>query len=104
LEEILSEKLRSILQRGKSRDYYDVWVLLKNYKNDFSNELLWEILKGKCEFKDIPIPKTEDFFNQERTDEAGRYWERGLAHQLNDVPDFKLVLEELKYLIKAISK
>jgi len=78
LEEILSEKLRSILQRGKSRDYYDVWVLLKNYKNDFSNELLWEILKGKCEFKDIPIPKTEDFFNQERTDEAGRYWERCL--------------------------
>ena len=104
LEEVLSEKLRSILQRGKSRDYYDVWILLKKYKDDFSNERLWEILKGKCEFKDIPTPKTEDFFNKERTEEAGRYWERGLAHQLNDVPDFKLVLEELKYLIKAISK
>ncbi len=29
LEEILAEKIRSILQRGKSRDYYDVWMLLK---------------------------------------------------------------------------
>jgi len=104
LEEILSEKLRSILQRGKSRDYYDVWILLKDYNNDFSNDRLWEILKKKCEFKNIPTPKTQDFFDKERTAEAGRYWERGLAHQLNDVPDFKLVLEELKYLIKAISK
>jgi len=104
LEEILSEKLRSILQRGKSRDYYDVWILLKNHKNDFSNERIWEILKEKCKFKDIQTPKTEDFFNKERTDEAGRYWERGLAHQLNNLPDFKLVLKELKYLIKAISK
>lgn len=99
LEEIISEKLRSILQRGKSRDYYDVWILLKDYKNDFSNERVWEILKGKCEFKDIPSPKAEDFFNQERTEEAGRYWERGLAHQLNDLPDFEKVLEELKELI-----
>lgn len=96
LEEIISEKLRSILQRGKSRDYYDVWILLKEYKNDFSNDRLWEILKGKCEFKDIPIPKTEDFFNKERIEEAGRYWERGLAHQLNNLPDFEKVLEELK--------
>ena len=104
LEEILSEKLRSILQRGKSRDYYDVWILLNKYKNDFSNEKLWEILKGKCEFKDIPTPKTEDFFNKERTEEAGRYWERGLAHQLNDLPAFEKVLEELKDLIREISK
>jgi len=96
LEEILSEKLRSILQRGKSRDYYDVWILLKKYKRDFSNEKLWEILKEKCEFKDIPTPKTEDFFDTERTEEAGKYWERGLAHQLNDLPDFEKVLEELK--------
>lgn len=104
LEEILSEKLRSILQRGKSRDYYDVWILLENYKNDFSNERIWDILKEKCEFIGIPTPKTEDFFNGERTEEAGRYWERGLAHQLNDLPDFEKVLEELKDLIKAISK
>jgi len=104
LEEILSEKLRSILQRGKSRDYYDVWILLKKYKRDFSNKKLWEILKEKCESKAIPTPRTEDFFDTERTEEAGRYWERGLAHQLNDLPDFDKVLEELKDLIKEISK
>src|SRR5208282_5290924 len=30
LREILIEKLRSIMQRGYSRDYYDVWRLLKD--------------------------------------------------------------------------
>ncbi len=104
LEEIISEKLRSILQRGKSRDYYDVWILLKDYKDDFSNDRLWEILKKKCKFMDIPTPKTEDFFNKERTEEARRYWERGLAHQLNDLPDFAKVLEELKGLIDNLKK
>ena len=99
LEEILSEKLRSILQRGKSRDYYDVWILLKEYKADFSNDELWGILKEKCEFKSIPTPKTDDFFDTERTEEAGRYWERGLAHQLNNLPDFEKMLEELRPMI-----
>ena len=104
LEEILSEKLRSILQRGKSRDYYDVWILLGEYKKDFSNGRVWEILRGKCEFKDIPSPTTDDFFNDDRTEEAGRYWERGLAHQLNDLPDFEEVLEELRDLIDNLMK
>jgi predicted nucleotidyltransferase component of viral defense system len=104
LEEIISEKLRSILQRGKSRDYYDVWVLLKNYKKDFSNDKLWGILKKKCQFKGIPTPTTDDFFNGERVEEARLFWERGLAHQLNDLPDFDKVLKELEDLIRAISK
>ena len=100
LEEILSEKLRSILQRGKSRDYYDVWILLKEYRADFSNDRLWEILNKKCEFKGISTPKIEDFFNNDRTEEAGRYWERGLAHQLIDLPDFEKVLYELRLLLE----
>ena len=99
LEEIVAEKLRSILQRGKSRDYYDVWILLKEYRKDFSNGRIWEILKEKCKFKDIPAPKTEDFFNKERIDEAARFWERGLAHQMLDVPAMSDVIEDLRPMI-----
>jgi predicted nucleotidyltransferase component of viral defense system len=29
LEELMAEKMRSLVERGKSRDYYDVWRLLK---------------------------------------------------------------------------
>ncbi|MBI5869238.1 MAG: nucleotidyl transferase AbiEii/AbiGii toxin family protein [candidate division Zixibacteria bacterium] len=57
LEEIAAEKLRSILQRGKSRDYYDVWVLLKDYKSDFSLQRTREILKqAEVRPQRYPIP------------------------------------------------
>ncbi|NOR47289.1 MAG: hypothetical protein GQ533_04495 [Methanosarcinaceae archaeon] len=36
------EKLRSILQRGKARDYYDVWRLLK--EKDFDQGKIGELL------------------------------------------------------------
>lgn len=101
LEEIVAEKLRSILQRGKSRDYYDVWILLKNHNGDFSVSRTAEILKAKCNHKGIPDPNVDDFFDETRIEEARRYWERGLAHQLTDLPDFDAVLAELQDLIQT---
>jgi hypothetical protein len=35
LNEILIEKIRSIFQRGKARDYYDVWRLINEHEFDF---------------------------------------------------------------------
>ena len=99
LEEIVAEKLRSILQRGKSRDYYDVWILLKDYDKDFSFDKMWSIFKKKCQYKKIPVPKVDDFFLPQRTEEAGRYWERGLAHQVANLADYRLTLNELKELL-----
>jgi predicted nucleotidyltransferase component of viral defense system len=102
LEEIIAEKLRSILQRGKSRDYYDVWVLLKGHNKDFSSKLMIEIMKKKCKDGNIPVPKLDDFFLQASVDEAGRYWERGLAHQVTSLASFDVVLGELKSILRKI--
>lgn len=100
LEEIAAEKLRSILQRGKSRDYYDVWVLLKAYKSHFSRERTREILKRKCGHKGIPLPTVDSFLEPQRTDEAARYWERGLAHQVTALPPFDTMLTDLRSLLR----
>ena len=102
LEEIIAEKLRSILQRGKSRDYYDVWILLKDYHKDFSSKLMIDIMKKKCKDKNIPVPKLEDFFLPESIDEAGRYWERGLAHQVTSLASFEVVVSKLKSMLRNI--
>lgn len=102
LEEIIAEKLRSILQRGKSRDYYDVWILLKNYVNDFDIKLTIEIMRKKCQDKGISDPRLDDFFQDERVEEAGRYWERGLAHQLSNLTDFTIVIKELKNILNEV--
>lgn len=47
LSEILVEKIRSIMQRGYSRDYYDVWRLLK--ENKFKDSEVKNLLIKKCE-------------------------------------------------------
>lgn len=102
LEEIVAEKLRSILQRGKSRDYYDVWILLKEFGGDFDHRRTREIFLKKCQQKELPEPNTEDFFNTEQLAEAERFWERGLAHQLPNLPSFTSVKESLRELIKEL--
>jgi len=99
LEEIIAEKLRSILQRGKSRDYYDVWILLKNCSNDFDAKLIVDIMKKKCHDKGIEAPTIDDFFQPERIGEAQRYWERGLAHQLSNLAKFQDVIGELRTIL-----
>lgn len=104
LEEILAEKLRSILQRGKSRDYYDVYLLLRDHAKDFSHSQAFDILLKKCEHKKMPKPTLENFFIPERTEEASRYWERGLAHQVNDLPSFDDVINELRALTTKVFK
>jgi len=102
LEEIIAEKLRSILQRGKSRDYYDIWILLKNHGQDFSAKQMIEIMQKKCHDKSIDAPTIDDFFQPERIEEAARYWERGLAHQLSNLTDFKIVVSELRNILNKI--
>lgn len=53
LKEIISEKIRSIMQRGYSRDYYDVWRLVKEEENQFDKREIKNLLIRKCELKGI---------------------------------------------------
>ena len=99
LNEILAEKIRSILQRGKSRDYYDVWMLLKVEKFDL-NEIR-EMLIEKCELKRIEF-KSELIFDEDKLRDARRFWEVGLKDLVRELPDFKLVVHELKNKLRKL--
>lgn len=102
LEEIVAEKLRSILQRGKSRDYFDVCVLLNDHAGDFDFALTRDILKKKCASKQIPAPQIDDFFVPSQLAEAQRFWVRGLAHQMESLPAFNQVIESLRSRISHL--
>jgi predicted nucleotidyltransferase component of viral defense system len=72
LNEILAEKIRSILQRGKSRDYYDVWMLLRVKKFDL-NEIRGLLIE-KCKLKGIEF-KLESIFDEDKLKDARRFWD-----------------------------
>lgn len=91
LRELLAEKIRTLMQRSKPRDYFDVWFLLRNRKFDTLeiNELVIE--KCRCigiEYNpDMVIPDMESLKQQ---------WKTDLVHLVKELPEFEIVVSELK--------
>lgn len=103
LEEILVEKLRSVLERGKARDYYDVWRLLKDKTKVFDRRLVRRVLSEKCRHKGLPQPTVRALLNPKALDEAGAYWSQDLAGQVpgESLPAWEVVTAELDHLLAA---
>ncbi|MBI4640870.1 MAG: nucleotidyl transferase AbiEii/AbiGii toxin family protein [Candidatus Tectomicrobia bacterium] len=101
LEEILAEKLRSILERGKARDYYDVWRLLKEKAEAFDWQTVRQVLSEKCRHKSLPQPTVHAFLNPTALDEAAMYWMQDLRGQVpgKSLPIWEAVITELSQLL-----
>ena len=101
LEELLAEKMRSILQRGKTRDYYDVWRLLKEDSGHFDARLVRDILPRKCAVKGV-VPLLANFLTPATIEEARPYWDSDLAPLVDGIPPpFDEIVAELRELLVA---
>ncbi len=101
LEEILAEKLRSILQRGKARDYYDVWRLLRDKADAFDRQAARRVLKEKCQHKGLPAPSAEAFLSPPLLEGASAFWSQDLIGQVpaQDLPSWDMVTADLSRLL-----
>ena len=93
-EEILAEKIRTIFQRQKPRDIYDLWFLLMK-KNTF---LVKEIISKKLSIYNIEF-NLKEFKN--RIEKMKGLWNTDLKNLIfNDIEDFdevkKEIIEKLK--------
>lgn len=93
LEEIIAEKIRSLFQRTRPRDLYDVMCLW----DKVDKKKVIQILPEKFKMKNVEID-IKDF--ERRKDDFKNAWESSLSHQLKKLPDFEevflSVLEEVK--------
>ena len=101
LSEILVEKIRSIMQRGYSRDYYDVWRLLK--ENRFKDSEIKELLKIKCKLNGIRW-EPNLLFDENRLSEARSFWEKGLQYLTKELPKFEIIISEMKERLSFLQK
>jgi predicted nucleotidyltransferase component of viral defense system len=101
LEEIFAEKLRSILQRGKARDYYEVWRLLGQKDEALDLPISRRLLDEKCRHKGIEAPETSDFFKPTLLQGASAYWSQDLLGQTPEgtLPVWDTVVQDLEGLI-----
>jgi uncharacterized protein len=99
LEELLAEKIRSLLERGKSRDYYDVWRLLKEKPSELDFKLLGKVLVQKLMHKRLVFTSINDFLPKD-TNALKQHWASELEQDINQLPSLEVVLEELQIMLK----
>lgn len=98
LEELLAEKMRSLIERGKSRDYYDVWRLLKEHSSQLDFKLLGAVLFQKLAHKGLSLKSVSEFLPRD-SKALKRYWEEDLGQQISSLLPLAEVLKQLRELL-----
>jgi uncharacterized protein len=101
VDEILVEKLRSILQRGKARDYYDVWRLTR--EKDFDMARIQKLFEKKCNLTGVEF-RPEEIFNEAKLADAERFWKIALERLTKGLPAFETVVRGLRETLRPIAK
>ena len=95
LENILAEKIRALVERGKAKDYYDVWRLLK--MRHFKGRDIKNLVLKKCESKDVKFTGLTQIFPDDLPDVLKPHMKRGLTRlSAEPLPDIEMIVAELK--------
>jgi len=93
LKELYSEKIRSLFQRVRPRDLYDIWVLSKE------NLDVGGIVQEK--FGSVGVAFVVSDIEEKRIHFLNA-WNNSLKHQMKDVPEFETVFDDVLALLKKI--
>lgn len=99
LEEVLVEKMRSVMQRMQARDFYDIWYLLEVHEMDI--DFYAAEFRTKCESKEIDPTEFHKKLEQRLPQYKGR-WQSTMADQIQDLPDFDEALREVMRHLKKL--
>lgn len=96
LEEIMAEKVRSIFQRTRSRDLYDIDQLAGRV----DRSIVKSIVHRKCELKQVVMDPGK---LQAKRDQFASLWQVSLGHQIRNIPDFDIAFENVVRAIEHYS-
>jgi uncharacterized protein len=97
LEEVLVEKMRSVMQLMQARDFYDIWYLLEEHEMDAGFYI--SEFDAKCKSKGL---QHTDFLKKldERLPQYKGRWKSSLSEQIKDLRDFDQVEIEVQRHLK----
>jgi len=100
LEEVLVEKMRSVMQRMQARDFYDIWYLLEHHR--MSVDFYLSEFEIKCKSKEL---NHADFPKKlaERLPQYKGRWQSSMSEQIKDLPDFEQVEREVQRHLKKLN-
>ena len=97
LEEIMAEKIRSLFQRSRSRDLYDLVQLADRV----DCRAVKSILRRKCDSKGVVIDMAVLAGKREH---FKALWQVSLGHQMSGVPDFDESFEKMLVEVERYSE
>lgn len=106
LEEIVAEKIRSILQfskklhergwgRSRVRDYYDLWRILTDYQDQLETSELLKLIDEKCSSKNVSFSSIDDLFTEQLMLHLNE-WKRWLSPMVPSLPEKDMVITKLR--------
>ena len=87
------------MQRMAARDFYDIWYLLEIHEMDVAFYLVE--FRTKCESKEIDPSEFHNKLEQRLPQYKGR-WQKSMADQIPDLPDFDQVVREVMRHLKNL--
>jgi uncharacterized protein len=99
-EEILIEKMRSVIQRMQARDFYDIWYLLEENSVDIG--FLLKEFKSKCTSKGIDSSIFPTKLSERIPQYKGR-WQVSMNDQIKELPEFDKVEREVQRNLKKLN-
>jgi uncharacterized protein len=100
LEEVLVEKMRSVMQRMQARDFYDIWYLLE--ENQMDVEFYLHEFAGKCAAKNLNPADFPKKLAERLPSYKGR-WQGSLKEQIQNLPNFERVEREVSRRLRNIN-
>jgi len=94
LNNILAEKLRSMIERTRIRDYYDSWRLLKISAVD--DDSVKDLFIKKCEGKDIIFQNVGVFFPDDLIETLEPYLDTLTRLTVEPLPPLRQMIDELR--------
>ena len=101
LDEVMVEKLRSLISRTQPRDYYDLWYLCE--QEDMDMAFHKPMFEQKCLHKGIDAQSLEDKLNA-KLDNFKARWSQSMKDQIFDLPPFEQIHRELSRHFKRFFK
>ena len=102
LEEILAEKLRTIIQRSYPRDLYDAWYILKFHRDKLDLKSVIETFHQKCEHKNIRQVDWQTFFQSPEILGKEAAFSNSLGRQLKELQSFAELTGELTEMVTGV--
>jgi Uncharacterized conserved protein len=99
IEEIFVEKLRSLFQRARARDYYDIYRLLN--QESFNDQEIRRALQMKADAHGVELG-LENGIPQNDIEAVRAYWNRALDRLVTDKPEFDVVIAEINEYLDSL--